>query len=40
MPKLGFYKFIEAHDFSIAYHLEKANIVVDALSRNPQGQIS
>ena len=33
-------EFIKDYDFGIAYHPRKANVVVDALSQKPLGQLS
>ena len=33
-------EFLEDYDFTLHYHLSKANVVVDALSRKPRGVLA
>ena len=33
-------EYLEDYDFTLNYHLRKANVVADALSKKPQGELN
>ena len=40
MRKRRWMEFLEDYDFTLHYHLGKANVVVDALSRKSRGALA
>ena len=40
MSQRGWMEFLEDYDFTLHYHLGKANVVADALSRKSRGVLA
>ena len=40
MRQRGWMEYLKDYDFTLHYHLDKENVVVDALSRKSQGVLA